>query len=117
MDNTKQAKRVKRKRRIRKKISGSPERPRMSVYKSNRYVYVQVIDDTIGHTLAAASTKEKELSSLRRCVGDAEKLGEVIGKRLQEKKKKTVIFDRNGYMYQGIVKAVADGARKSGMRF
>jgi large subunit ribosomal protein L18 len=89
----------------------------MTVFKSNRHVYVQVVDDTTGHTVAAASTSDKENSSLNKSVEDAGKLGESIGKRLKKKKVKTVVFDRNGYPFHGIVKAVADGARKSGIEF
>ncbi|ADN01481.1 50S ribosomal protein L18 [Spirochaeta thermophila] len=113
----KRRKRLKRKLRVRKNVYGTPERPRMTVFKSNRHLYVQVIDDSKGHTLVAASTLEKDLSSLRKCVADAEKLGEVIGKRALEKGIKRIAFDRNGYPYHGIVKAIAEGARKAGLEF
>lgn len=110
-------KRAKRKVSVRKNISGTTERPRMSVFKSNVHMYVQVIDDSAGHTLAAASTVEKTLKEVARNVEGAGKLGEEIGKRLLEKGITTVVFDRNGYKYHGIIKAIADGARKAGITF
>jgi len=78
---------------------------------------IQVIDDTKGHTLASASTLEKDLREIKTTVAGAGQLGEIIGKRLLEKNIKTVVFDRNGYLYHGIVKAIADGARKAGVEF
>lgn len=118
MDRLKKKKlqRIRRKRHIRKTIIGSLERPRMSVFKSNRHIYVQVIDDGAGTTLAAASNMEKENRNLKRTVEDAEKLGTIIAERLKEKKIDTVVFDRNGYMYHGVVRAVAEGARKAGIK-
>jgi large subunit ribosomal protein L18 len=110
-------KRAKRKVSVRKFLSGTPERPRMSVFKSNLHMYVQVIDDSVGNTLASASTVEKSLKDFTRSVEGAGKLGEEIGKRLAEKGITTVVFDRNGYKYHGIVKAIADGARKAGIKF
>jgi large subunit ribosomal protein L18 len=85
------------------------------VFRSNRYTYVQAIDDAAGTTLVAASNREKELVSIRNTVSDLGKLGEAFGKRLAAKKISTVVFDRNGYLYHGRVKAVADGMRKSGI--
>jgi len=113
----KDRKRLKRKIHIRKRIVGSAEKPRMSVYKSNRSLYVQVIDDGPGNTLASASMLEKDLKDIKRDVEGGAKLGEIIGKRLLEKNITKVIFDRNGYLYHGIVKAIADGARKAGIQF
>ena len=113
----KDRKRLKRKVHIRKRISGTPERPRMTVFKSNRSLSIQIIDDTKGHTLASASTLEKDLRSIKATVAGAGALGEVMGKRLLEKDIKTVVFDRNGYLYHGLVKALADGARKAGIQF
>jgi large subunit ribosomal protein L18 len=113
----KDRKRLRRKIYIRKRISGTAERPRMTVYKSNRSISVQVIDDIKGNTLASASTLEKELKDIKATVAGAEKLGEIMGKRLLEKNIKTVVFDRNGYLYHGIVKALADGSRKAGIEF
>jgi large subunit ribosomal protein L18 len=101
---------------VRKVVSGTPERPRMTVYKSNRYLYVQVIDDVAGHTLAQASSLEESLKELPRTVEGGSKLGEEIGKRLKEKNIVSVVFDRNGYKYHGIVKAIAEGARKTGIQ-
>ncbi len=108
---------AKRKAHIRKSISGTPERPRMTVFRSNLHMYVQVIDDVAGRTLVSASTLEAELKGLKNCVADAEKLGEAVGKRLLAKNIDTVVFDRNGYIYHGIVKSIADGARKAGVKF
>lgn len=113
----KDRKRLKRKIHIRKRIYGTPERPRMSVFKSNRSLYIQVIDDTQGKTLASASTLEKELRNIKRTVEGAAQLGEIMGKRLLEKNITSVVFDRNGYLYHGVVKAMADGARKAGIQF
>ena len=113
----KDRKRLKRKIHIRKRIFGTLEKPRMSVFRSNRSLYVQVIDDSVGNTLASVSTLEKDLTDIKRDIEGAGKLGEVMGKRLLEKNITTVVFDRNGYLYHGIVKAIADGARKSGIRF
>jgi len=111
----KSRKRLKRKASIRKKISGTPERPRLTVYKSNRHTYVQVIDDAAGTTLAAASNLEKEHRSIANKVADMEKLGLLIGERLKAKNIAAVVFDRNGYRYHGKMKAIADGARKAGI--
>ena len=113
----KQRKHARRKLHIRKSISGTALRPRMTVFRSNLHMYVQVIDDTTGNTLVSAGTVEKELAGLKNNVEDAGKLGEVIGQRCLEKGIQTVVFDRNGYLYHGIVKAIADGARKAGVKF
>ena len=113
----KDRKRLKRKIHIRKSISGTAARPRMTVTRSNRSLSVQIIDDTKGHTLASASTLEKDLRKIKVNVAGAAQLGEVVGKRLLEKDIKSVVFDRNGYLYHGIVKALADGTRKAGVEF
>lgn len=113
----KNRKRLRRKIHIRKRVNGTALRPRMTVTKSNRHISVQVIDDTKGHTLVSASTLENELKNLKATVKDAEQFGEIVGKRLLENNIKTVVFDRNGYLYHGIVKAVADGTRKAGIEF
>lgn len=110
-------KRTQRRRHVRKTLSGTLGKPRMTVFKSNRYLYVQVIDDAAGATLAAASSLEESLKGVKRNVEGAARLGEEIGKRLKEKNVATVVFDRNGYKYHGIVKAIADGARKAGISF
>ncbi|MDR0321403.1 MAG: 50S ribosomal protein L18 [Treponema sp.] len=110
-------KRLRRKIHIRKRIYGTAERPRMTVTKSNRSLSVQVIDDAKGHTLVSASSLEKDLKAVKATVAGAGQLGEIIGKRLLERNIKTVVFDRNGYLYHGIVKALADGTRKVGIVF
>jgi large subunit ribosomal protein L18 len=89
----------------------------MSVFRSNRALSIQVIDDAKGHTLVSASTLEKELRNIKATVEGAGQLGEIMGRRLLEKNIKVVIFDRNGYLYHGLVKAMADGARKAGILF
>ena len=113
----KRARRVRRRMHIRKTIHGSPERPRMTVFKSSRYLYAQVIDDTKGHTLVSVSNLEKELRGVKSNAAGAEQLGQTLGARLKEKKITKVVFDRNGYPYHGLVKSVAEGARKAGIEF
>jgi large subunit ribosomal protein L18 len=113
----KDRKRQKRKIHIRKNLSGTADRPRLSVTRSNKALYMQVIDDIKGHTLVSVSTLEKELRAIKPTVEGAGQLGEEMGKRLLEKNIKTVIFDRNGYLYHGLVKAMAEGARKAGVQF
>lgn len=111
----KQRRRVRRKFRIRKKVYGTGVRPRMTVLKTNKHMYVQIIDDEQGKTIASACDLQKDLTNLKPSVANAEKLGEVVGKKLSELKVKSVVFDRNGYKYHGIVKAIAEGARKAGI--
>ena len=113
----KDRKRLKRKIHIRKRVSGTTERPRLTVTRSNRRLSMQVIDDTKGCTLASITTLEKDLREIKPTVAGAAQVGELMGKRLLEKNIKTVVFDRNGYLYHGIVKALADGARKAGVEF
>jgi large subunit ribosomal protein L18 len=113
----KDRKRLSRKIHIRKILSGTAEKPRMTVTRSNKNLSIQVIDDTKGHTLASASTLEKELNGIKPTVSGGAELGEIMGKRLLEKDIKTIVFDRNGYLYHGVVKAIADGARKAGVEF
>ncbi|MDR1618299.1 MAG: 50S ribosomal protein L18 [Treponema sp.] len=113
----KNRKRFKRKIHIRKRIAGTAERPRMTVTRSNRRLSVQIIDDLKGHTLISASTLEKDLRNIKATVEGAGQLGEIAGKRILEKNIKAVVFDRNGYLYHGIIKALADGARKAGVQF
>jgi large subunit ribosomal protein L18 len=106
--------------RIRKKIYGTPERPRLAVFKSLRYIYAQIIDDTKGHTLVSASSLEKELRSQLKSTKNMEAaklVGEVIAKRALEKGIKKVVFDRGGFLYHGKVKALADSARGAGLEF
>ena len=109
--------RNKRKRGIRAKISGTHERPRLTVYKSNLYIYAQAIDDQAGKTLVTVSNKEKELLGIKSNIEGAGKLGEEMGKRLKEKSIEKIVFDRNGYIFHGKVKALADGIRKAGLVF
>ena len=111
--------RIKRKRRIRKKISGSGERPRLSVYRSLNHVYAQVIDDERGVTLASASSREKGFvpaDEPKGKLGQAKAVGMTLAKRCQEKGLEQVVLDRNGYLYHGRVQAVADGAREGGLK-
>ena len=112
--------RVKKHRRMRNRLSGTAERPRLSVFRSNNHMYAQIIDDVAGVTLAAASTVEKEVKSeltKTNNVDAAAYLGTVIGKRAVEKGIKEVVFDRGGYIYQGKVAALADAAREAGLTF
>lgn len=108
------ARRLRRKRSIRGKVHGTASRPRMTVFKSNRYTYVQVIDDDDGRTLAAVSNRESAVDVPNRA-RDLGRLGELAGERLRAAGVDRVVFDRNGYPYHGKVKAIADGARKSGI--
>ncbi len=113
----KNKRRVRRKKSIRGKIKGTPERPRLTVFKSNKNIYIQAIDDISGTTLISVSNLEKDMKEVKSTVEGAEKLGTVAGERLKEKKIDTVVFDRNGFLYHGKIKAVADGARKAGLKF
>jgi large subunit ribosomal protein L18 len=119
MDKVKEKniKRLQRKRHVRKRISGTADRPRMSVYRSNKNISVQVIDDVTGRTLVSASSLEKEIDGVKSNIAGGDKLGQIIGDRLKEAKITSVVFDRNGYLYHGVVKAIADGARKAGIKF
>ena len=103
--------------RIRKKVEGTSERPRMAVHFSGKNVYVQVIDDLAGKTLVAASTQDKEVGAKRANVDTATKVGELIAKRAKSANVSTVVFDRGGHIYHGKVKALADAARSGGMQF
>ena len=109
-----------RKRSIRKKISGTSERPRMTVHKSNKNIFVQIIDDIEGKTICGVSTlipAFKSKADTRKNLNFAVSIGEEIAKAAQEKGVKKVVFDRAGYKYHGVVKAVADAARKNGLEF
>lgn len=107
--------RVQRKRRVRAKISGTNERPRLAVFKSLRGVYVQVIDDTIGKTLVSA--KLGEIAKAANTIDGAKEVGKLIAKKCLAAKIEKVVFDRAGYQYHGKVKALADGAREGGLQF
>jgi large subunit ribosomal protein L18 len=116
----KNQKRLNRHLRIRNKIAGTPERPRLNIYRSSKHIYAQVIDDATGITLASASTQEKELrdQAAELTKTEAAKLvGKTIGERAKEKGVNTVVFDRGGYLYHGRIKLLADGARESGLEF
>ncbi len=115
----KQTTRFKRKSRIRGNLEGSATRPRISVFRSNRHLYVQVIDDAKGYTLVSASTQEEEAGkdSPGSTIEGAKFLGGLIAKRALAKNISQVVFDRSGYLYHGRIKAVADAAREGGLKF
>ena len=108
--------RARRHRRVRGKVSGTAERPRLSVFRSAKNIYAQIIDDAKGTTLVSASSVEKDFG-LGGNKEAAEKVGELIGKRALEKGIEAVVFDRGGYLYHGRVQKLAEGARKSGLKF
>lgn len=106
--------------RVRKKVAGDPERPRLSVYRSLNNIYAQIIDDTKGVTLVSASTIDKELKDTAKSGGNidaAKSVGEMVAKRALENGIKAVVFDRGGYKFHGRIKALADAARESGLEF
>lgn len=106
--------------RIRQKLSGSAARPRLAVFRSVKHIYAQVIDDSVGHTLAAASSNEKSDKNGVKSGGNvagAKAVGKLLAERAQEKGVKAVVFDRGGYLYHGRVKALADAAREGGLEF
>ncbi len=112
--------REKKHRRLRNTLSGTAERPRLAVFRSNNHMYAQIIDDTVGNTLVAASTLDKEVAAdlaKTNNVEAAAKLGTVIAKKAQDKGITTVVFDRGGFIYEGKVKALADAAREAGLEF
>lgn len=115
MKNSNNTSRLRRKKRVRAKISGSTERPRLAVYKSLKSMYVQVIDDVKGKTLASASLAE--IKKAKNDVSGAKEVGKLVAKKCEAKKIKEVIFDRAGYQYHGKVKALAEGAREGGLKF
>lgn len=117
---SRQAVRVKKHKKIRNKISGTAERPRLAVYRSNNHIYAQVIDDIKGHTIVAASTVEKAIKDTLEKTDDvaaAAAVGEAVAKKALDKGIETVVFDRGGYIYHGKVKALADAAREAGLKF
>ncbi len=118
--NPKVTARKRRKKRFTKKIRGTPERPRLCVYRSGKHIYAQIVDDLETRTLAAASTLSKELAGLgenRATIEAAKKVGELIAKKARERNIEKVVFDRNGFLYHGRVRAVADAAREAGLLF
>ena len=113
---TKSQARLRRRRRVRAKVRGTADRPRLAVFRSNKGVQAQLIDDVAGHTLAAVNWTEKELKDLPR-MDQAKRAGELIAQRAKDAGAETVIFDRGGYRYHGRVKALAEGAREGGLKF
>lgn len=116
----KEANRKARHARVRKKVSGTPQKPRLNIYKSNTNIYVQIIDDIAGETLVSASTLDKDIKaglSNTSNVEAAKKVGEAIGKKAIEKGIEEVVFDRSGYQYHGSVKELAEAARAAGLKF
>ena len=111
------AERERRHRRVRRKISGTAECPRLCVFRSNNNIYVQVIDDVKGTTLAQASTLDKEVKTKHANKEAAKEVGALIAKRALEKNIETVVFDRGGYIYHGVVKELAEAAREGGLKF
>ncbi len=112
--------RLRRKLRVRKKVRGTEERPRLTVYRSLTHIYAQVINDITGQTLAAASTLSKELQGTLKATGNAEAakaVGELIAQKALERGIKKVVFDRNGFLYHGRIKTLADAARQKGLEF
>ena len=116
----KNSERIKRHKRIRNKISGTPERPRLSVFRSTKHIYAQIIDDVNGVTLVAASTMEKSIADAVKDMTKSEQakyVGGELGRRAAEKGVTTVVFDRSGYLYMGRLEALAEGAREAGLQF
>ena len=112
--------RLKRQRRIRKKVTGSQNRPRLCVFRSAVHIYAQIIDDDQGVTLASASSMEKSFKAMDKFeskIAQAAFIGKLIGERAKEKGIQKVVFDRNGFLYHGRIKAVSDGAREAGLDF
>ena len=112
--------RVNKHRKLRNRLSGTAECPRLAVFRSNNHMYAQIIDDTVGHTLVSASTLQKEVKAELNKTNDVEAaayLGKVIAERAIEKGIKDVVFDRGGFIYHGKIKALADAAREAGLNF
>jgi large subunit ribosomal protein L18 len=112
---TKQQKRLRRRRRVRSKVHGTAERPRLSVYRSNRGMFAQLVDDDAGRTLAAVNWTEKELRAMNR-MEQAKRAGGVLAQRASEAGVQSCVFDRGGYRYHGRVRALAEGAREGGLK-
>lgn len=115
---TKNQRRTRIKNRIRKVVSGTETRPRLAVFRSNKEIYAQIVDDVNGNTITAASSRDKDISSAK---GNKSEIATLVGKSLAEKALKagveTIAFDRGGYLYHGRVKSLADGAREAGLKF
>jgi large subunit ribosomal protein L18 len=118
MKNRKEIRRSKIKSRIRKKVSGSSDRPRLTVFRSNKEIYVQLIDDLNGNTMLSASSREKGLAELEgNKIEQSKRVGLLIAERAREAGIESIVFDRNGYLFHGRVKALADAAREGGLKF
>ena len=111
------AQRLKRHKRVRSKVSGTPERPRLNVFRSEKNIYAQIIDDVAGNTLVAASTVEKGFDGNGGNCEAAKKIGAAVAERALQKGIEEVVFDRGGYIYHGRVQALAEGAREAGLKF
>jgi large subunit ribosomal protein L18 len=111
--------RLKKHSRVRKKVAGTEERPRLNIFRSSKHIYAQIVDDETGNTLATASSLSKELADLKTGANKdaARKVGELIAQKAKDKKISKVVFDRGGYLYHGRVKELAEGARKGGLQF
>ena len=103
--------------RVRRKVSGTAERPRLCIFRSNSNIYVQIIDDIAGNTLVSASTLDKEVKTKHANKEAAKEVGTLIAKRALDKKIESVVFDRGGYIYHGVVKELAEAAREGGLKF
>jgi large subunit ribosomal protein L18 len=114
---SKQTSRQRRHRRVRKHLAGTQSRPRLAVYRSNRYIYAQVIDDDSGRTIAAASSQEKDLREKTLSADTATEVGKLVAERAKDAGVSAVVFDRGGYKYHGRIKALADAAREAGLEF
>jgi len=117
MNRSREASRRRRHRRARKKISGTTARPRLAVYRSNKYIYAQVIDDTLGTTLAAASSKESDVAGKNLNIETATEVGKLVADRSKSAGVTSVVFDRGGFPFHGCIKALADSAREAGLEF
>ena len=109
--------RARRHARVRNKISGTAERPRLCVFRSNTNIYAQIIDDVAGNTIVSASTLDKEVKTKHSNKEAAKEVGTLIAKRALEKNIKTIVFDRSGYVYHGVIKELAEAAREAGLEF
>jgi large subunit ribosomal protein L18 len=117
MEHNRVRQRSRRRRRIRKKIRGTAEQPRLSVYRSNMHVYAQVVDDDLGHTVAQASSRDLDVKGSCKTVEVANAVGKLLAERAKATGVQKIAFDRGGYLYHGRVKALADGAREGGLEF
>jgi large subunit ribosomal protein L18 len=117
MAGSKLSRRVRIKKGIRKRLSGSTERPRLSVYRSNKGIYAQVIDDVSGKTLVSASTASKDLSATGTKIEQSKAVGKLVAEKAKAAGIEKVVFDRNGYLYHGRIKSLAEGAREGGLDF